>query len=274
VINVSAEVERALGVSSPTAGVAVVWNAVCSGEPADAGVEAEIVGSSWRLSGEVSTVLWPDAGTSLLVVARSKPVAGRARGLRVYRLPLDAPGVTHVPRPLLAYVGRSVRLDGVEVSDSDSVGPPRDATPALAGAFDALCVDAVGEMLAASQAALDEAVRWVSERVQFGEPLAARQAVRHRAADMATSIAAVRALYEHARDAASRGRCTIDAAVAKLVASDRLPDVTAGAHQLHGGEGYYADRPLHQFHKQVCTLAALFGNGSHQRVRLARLLAE
>jgi alkylation response protein AidB-like acyl-CoA dehydrogenase len=273
-MNTSVEVERALGVSAPSAGVAVVWNAVSSGDPGDAGVEAEIVGSSWRLSGEVPTVLWPDAGTSLLVVARSKPVAGRDRGLRVYRVALDTPGVSHSPRPLLSYVGRSVRLDGVEVSDADAVGPPRDAALALARAFDALCVDAVGEMLAAAQSALDDAVSWVSRRVQFGEPLAARQAVRHRAADMATSLAAVRALHEDARDAASRGLCTIEATVAKLVASERLPEVTASAHQLHGGEGYYADRPLHEWHKRVCTLAALFGNGSHQRARLARLLAE
>jgi alkylation response protein AidB-like acyl-CoA dehydrogenase len=90
---------------------------------------------------------------------------------------------------------------------------------------------------------------------------------------MDIALRAVQGLYDDARHVAD-GPCAVEATIAKLVASSRLPDVTASAHQLHGGEGYYADRPLASLHKQVCTLAALFGGESHQRARLARLLAE
>jgi alkylation response protein AidB-like acyl-CoA dehydrogenase len=273
-MNVAAAVLRALGSSTDGDDTAVVWQAVTSGDPADAGIEAEIVGSTWRLSGQVDTVLWPERVSHLLVVVRSKPIAGRDRGVRVYRIPVDADGCAVEPRPLLGADARRVRLDRVEMLDRDAVGPPRDAAPALGQALDRLCIEAVAEMVDLAQQALDQAVAWVNEREQFGAALATRQAVQHRAADMAMAVAAVQGLVDDARAAAAHGPCAVAATIAKLVASDRLPDVTASAHQLHGGEGYYADRGLHVLHKRVCTLAMLFGSGSHQRARLARLLAE
>jgi alkylation response protein AidB-like acyl-CoA dehydrogenase len=271
---VAAEVTAALGAPSSGEATAVVWHAVSSGEPADAGVDADVVGSTWRLTGDVDTVLWPEGTRSLLVVSHSRPLAGRARGLRVHRVGVDAPNVSHEVRPLLAGTARRVRLAGVEVSGDDAVGPSRDAVAMLSGAFDRLCIAAVSEMLAAADAALATAVEWISTRQQFGAPLALRQAVQHRAADMAMSCAVVRGLVEDAQAAASAATCGVEAAVAKLIANTRLPDVTASAHQLHGGEGYYADRELHLLHKRVSTLAALFGNGARQRARLARLLAD
>jgi hypothetical protein len=56
---VAAEVTAALGAPSSGEATAVVWHAVSSGEPADAGVDADVVGSTWRLTGDVDTVLWP-----------------------------------------------------------------------------------------------------------------------------------------------------------------------------------------------------------------------
>jgi alkylation response protein AidB-like acyl-CoA dehydrogenase len=272
-MNVAATLRAALAADDLVGEHAAVWGAVSSGDPVDASIEAEIVGSSWRLRGVVDTVLWPPVPIALLVVARSKPIAGRDRGMRVYRVPLDAPGCTISARPLLHGDARRVELDAVDVQDADSVGPARDASTMLATAFDHLCIDAIGEMLGAADAAKALALQWVAQRAQFGAPLATRQAVQHRAADMDIALRAVRGLYDDALLAADRS-CAVEATIAKLVASERLPDVTASAHQLHGGEGYYDDRPIAALHKQVCTLAALFGNGSHQRARLARLLTE
>jgi alkylation response protein AidB-like acyl-CoA dehydrogenase len=273
-VNVAGQLLSALGMDNASAALSAVWGAVASGDPADASIEAEIVGSSWRLTGTVDTVLWPEGASGMLVVARSRPIAGRDRGMRVYRVPVDVDGCSISPRPLLDGDARRVELDGVEVQDSDAVGPARDASRALSDAFDRLCIDAVGEMLDAARGAFVASMQWVSQRTQFGAPLATRQVVQHRAADMDIALRAVAALHGDALLAAEPGPCAVEAAVAKLVASERLPDVTASAHQLHGGEGYYADRSLAGSHKSVCTLAALFGNGSHQRARLARLLAE
>src|SRR5690606_24522610 len=160
-------------------------------------------------------------------------------------------------------------LDDVEADDSAAVGPPRDATPVLTAILDTALVLAAAEMLGAASAAQDAATQWVKERHQFGAPLSSRQVVQHRIADMAIACAAVRALVDDAVARTEAGEpFGTEAAIAKLVAGRRLPDVTAAAHQLHGGEGYYADRPLHRWHKRVLVLSALFGGPRAQRRRL------
>ncbi|MSW93132.1 MAG: hypothetical protein F2812_16220, partial [Actinobacteria bacterium] len=58
----------------------------------------------------------------------------------------------------------------------------------------------------------------------------------------------------------------------KHAANRLLPTVTAHAHQLHGGEGYYADRPLHRWHRRVTALATQFGDQRAMRARNAELL--
>jgi alkylation response protein AidB-like acyl-CoA dehydrogenase len=270
---VGAEVAHALGADPLAPTAALVWRAVTSGDATDAGVEAVAVGRAWHLNGRVVTVVDPNqAVDELIVVSRSRPFAGRERGLRVHRVDLRADGIRTSAAPLLDGVALTVTLDGAEVTDENALGPSRDATAALTTALDAGAVLAVDAMLEAASTALDVAARWVAQREQFGAPLAARQAVQHRLADMAIAVTAVQALADDAKQQRSAGRpFAVEAATAKLLASERLPDVTAGAHQLHGGEGYYADRPLHALHRRVLTLATLLGDAERQRRRLAEL---
>src|SRR5690606_21945058 len=156
------------------------------------------------------------------------------RGIRVHRVAADAPGVRLEAATLLDGTQvHTVHLVGVEADDSDAVGPPRDATPALSAILDTAMVLAAAEMLGAASAAQAAASEWVQQRVQFGAPLSSRQVVQHRIADMAIACAAVRALVDDAVARAEAGEpFGTEAAIAKLVASRRLPDVTAAAHQL------------------------------------------
>jgi hypothetical protein len=104
---------------------------------------------------------------------------------------------------------------------------------------------------------------------QFGATLATRQAVQHRGRH-GHAITAVRGLLDDARAAADHGSCAVEAVVASSSRTSAFPS-HGSCHQLHGGEGYH--RPRLHIAQAVCTLAALFGNASHQR-RFARLLAE
>lgn len=247
-----------------------------SRDPLGTGIEAAASGRSWLLNGRALHV--PSTGniTTLIVVARSRPVAGRERGLRVYRLSARAAGVIVEARHTLDdHAALAVSLHGATVTDDDAVGPPRDARAAVTRALDLTTLVVVAEMLGAAEAALDTAATWVQERRQFGAPLAAKQVVQHNVANMAIDCAAVRALLD---DALARldASCPVaeEAAIAKLVASERLPRVTAVAHQLHGGEGYFADRPLHRWHRRVVSLAHQYGDAATQRRRLAAALEE
>src|SRR5690606_27996515 len=128
----------------------------------------------------------------LLVVARSRPIGGRDRGLRVHRISAAARGLQLTPTTLVDGSPMfTAVLDGVEATDNDSVGPPRDATPVLTEVFDTARLLAAAEMLGAARAALDVAIEWTAKRQLFGAPLDTRQVVQHRIADMSLACTVV-----------------------------------------------------------------------------------
>ena len=95
------------------------------------------------------------------------------------------------------------------------------------------------QALGIAQGALDRAVKFVKERVQFGRPIAKFQNTQFKLADMATEVEAARALvYRAALKKDSGERYSVEAAMAKLKASRTAMDVTTKAVQLHGGYGY------------------------------------
>ena len=97
-----------------------------------------------------------------------------------------------------------------------------------------------------AQGALDEAVKYSRERVQFGKHISSFQGIQHILADMATQIEAARALiYASARmiDSGSK-RFAKESAMAKLFASDVAMKVTTDAVQVFGGYGYMKEYPV------------------------------
>jgi len=97
-----------------------------------------------------------------------------------------------------------------------------------------------------AQGALEAAVDYAQQRIQFGHPIMAIQAVQHILADMATQVEAARALvYATARTIDSGDRnVTGESAMAKVFASDVAMKVTTDAVQILGGPGYMRDYPV------------------------------
>ena len=102
------------------------------------------------------------------------------------------------------------------------------------------------QALGIAQGALEAAVEYAQQRVQFGHPISAIQAVQHMLANMATELEAARALvYATARtiDAGAKS-FTEESAMAKLFASDMAMRVTTDAVQILAGAGYMRDYPV------------------------------
>jgi acyl-CoA dehydrogenase len=96
-----------------------------------------------------------------------------------------------------------------------------------------------GQCVAIAELAYRESVRYAKERRQFGKPLTAFQVMRHKLADMATQIAAARALTGEVATRYARGEADPAlAAMAKNAATDMCSAVTDAAVQIHGGYGY------------------------------------
>jgi butyryl-CoA dehydrogenase len=122
-----------------------------------------------------------------------------------------------------------------------------------------------------AQGALDEALKYSRERVQFGSSISSIQAVQHMLANMATEIEAARALvYAVARavDAGSKD-FTKEAAMAKLFASDMAMRVTTDAVQIFGGYGYMKDYPVEKMMRDAKITQIYEGTNQIQRNQIA-----
>jgi alkylation response protein AidB-like acyl-CoA dehydrogenase len=118
-----------------------------------------------------------------------------------------------------------------------------------------------------AQGALDEAVKFARERLQFGQPIIAFQAVQHMLADMATQVEAARALvYAAARwlDTWPKDASKISA-MAKLFPSDVAMRVTVDAVQVLGGHGYMRDYPVEKMMRDAKILQIYEGTNQIMR---------
>jgi len=104
-----------------------------------------------------------------------------------------------------------------------------------------------------AQGALEAAVDHAQQRIQFGHPIIAQQAVQHLLADMAIQVEAARALvYATARTVDSGAKnLTLESAAAKVFASDTAMKVTTDAMQIFGGVGYMRDYPIEKMFRDA-----------------------
>ncbi|GIE98676.1 acyl-CoA dehydrogenase family protein [Paractinoplanes rishiriensis] len=124
-----------------------------------------------------------------------------------------------------------------------------------------------------AQAAVDYAAAYARERTQFGKPIAAFQGIGFMLADMATQVSAARALMLAAARLKDAGRpFSVEAAKAKLFATDVAMKVTTDAVQVLGGYGYVADHPAERWFREAKVLQIVEGTNQIQRLVISRSL--
>lgn len=122
-----------------------------------------------------------------------------------------------------------------------------------------------------AQAALDASIAYAKERVQFGKPIAAFQAIQWMIADMATEIDAARLLTYRAASCEDHGRPhSTEGAVAKLFASETATRVAGKAIQIHGGYGYTEGYPVERNWRDAKITEIYDGTSEAQRMIIAR----
>ena len=145
------------------------------------------------------------------------------------------------------------------------------AMKTLDGGRNGIAAQAVG----IAQGALDAAVEYAKERVQFGKPIAANQGVSFKLADMATATEASRLLTYQAAWLESNdlpyGKAS---AMAKLMAGDTAMSVTTEAVQIFGGYGYTKDYPVERFMRDAKITQIYEGTQEIQRLVISRMLTK
>ncbi|MBX6352074.1 MAG: acyl-CoA dehydrogenase [Thermoflavifilum sp.] len=130
------------------------------------------------------------------------------------------------------------------------------------------------QALGIARAALDAANEYVRQRRQFGQALIDFQGVQFMLADMATQVQAARWLVYHAATLRAKGqRCTQEASMAKLFATDTAMKVATDAVQLFGGYGYIKDYPVERYMRDAKVTQIYEGTNQIQRIVIARQLA-
>ena len=118
-----------------------------------------------------------------------------------------------------------------------------------------------------AQGAIDEAVKYTSERVQFGKKISQFQNTQFTLADMQTRTDAARLLMLRAADDEEKGRpYTLSAAMAKLFAAETASYVTNRAVQLFGGYGYTRDFPVERMMRDAKITGIYEGTSEVQRM--------
>ncbi len=122
---------------------------------------------------------------------------------------------------------------------------------------------------------MDYACGYARERNQFGRPIIEFQGLGFQLADMATQVAAARALVLAAARLRDAGRpYSVEAAKAKVFATDVAMRVTTDAVQVLGGAGYVADHPVERFMREAKVLQIVEGTNQIQRLVISRALTK
>jgi butyryl-CoA dehydrogenase len=140
--------------------------------------------------------------------------------------------------------------------------------------FDMSRPGVAAQALGIAQGALDAAVKYSKERVQFGKPISSFQGIQFMLADMATKVEAARALiYATAREI-DNGNKNVgkDSAMAKLFASDVAMEVTTDAVQIFGGYGYMKEYPAEKYMRDAKITQIYEGTNQIQRNIIALAL--
>ncbi|MFF8728721.1 acyl-CoA dehydrogenase family protein [Streptomyces sp. NPDC015171] len=256
--------------------------AYCLSEPSSGSDAASLrtkavrEGDEWVITGTKAWITHGGIADFYTVLARTGEDG--PRGITAFLVPGDAPGLSGaVPEKKMGMKGSptaQVHLDGVRVPDARRIGEEGQGFSIALSALDSGRLGIAACAIGLAQAALDEAVRYATERRQFGHPIADFQGLRFMIADMATQIEAGRALYLAAARLRDAGRpFAKQAAMAKLHCTDTAMKVTTDAVQILGGYGYTADFPAERYMREAKVLQIVEGTNQIQRMVIARHVA-
>ena len=236
-------------------------------------------GEHYRITGSKIFITNGVYGDLYFVAARtgSGSATRRHDGISMFLVERGLPGFT-VSRKLDKMGMRA--SDTAELSFQDCVVPAKNLLGMEGRGFQQLAMGLQRErimaaVLALSGAAqaLEDTVRYLHERSAFGEPLATKQVLRHRVADMATEIEAARALVYRAVELYAAGEeCVREVSMAKLFATEVANRVAYQAVQLHGGYGYMREFPVEGFFRDVRLWTIASGTSEVMREIIAKRL--
>jgi len=231
---------------------------------------AVLKGDEWILNGSKIFITNGSHADVFIVFAQTNPEL-KHKGIAAFIVEKDFPGFS---------VGKKEKKLGIRSSSTTEVifedcRVPKEnllgqvgegfkiAMMTLDGGRNGIAAQAVG----IAQGALDHALAYAKERVQFGQPIAKLQAIQFKLADMATKVEAARLLTYQAAWREDQGvSYGLQSAMSKLFAGDTAMEVTIEAVQIFGGYGYTREYPVERFMRDAKITQIYEGTNEIQRL--------
>jgi alkylation response protein AidB-like acyl-CoA dehydrogenase len=157
-----------------------------------------------------------------------------------------------------------------EVPAENRIGAEGDGYKVALSTLDGGRIGIAAQALGIAQGAFEEALSYSQQRMAFGQPIAQFQAIQFMLADMSTEIEAARLLARRAAWKQDQGqRFSMEAAMAKLYASEMSTRVTHKAIQVHGGYGYSREYPVERMYRDARITEIYEGTSEIQRLVIA-----
>ena len=242
--------------------------------PADMRTRAVRDGDDYLITGVKHFISNAAEARFMVVFAKTDMEAG-ARGVSAFIVPRDLPGIqVSAPEKLMGIRGGhafEVSLDGVRVPASHRLGAEGTGFKTAMKVLDNSRLDVAATALGVAETALVAAAQWANQRLVGGEPLATKQGIQWKLADMKLRLEASWALTMQALALRQAGQpFTQHSAMAKLHASEMVGFVTDEALQIHGGYGYTREMPLERLVRDARILRIYEGSSEVQRSIIAR----
>jgi alkylation response protein AidB-like acyl-CoA dehydrogenase len=261
--------------------------AYCLSEPAS-GSDAAALRTSARADGSAfilnGTKAWITHGGQADFYSVFARTAGdpdgpeRAQGISCFHVPAGTAGLTAAPPEhkmgMRGSTTAQLLFEAAAVPEANLIGSQGRGFSIALAALDSGRLGIAACATGVAQAALDAATTYATQRCQFGRPIIEFQGLAFMLADMATAVAAARALYLAAARRKDAGLpYGQQAAMAKLFASDTAMKVATDAVQVLGGYGYVEDFPAERYLREAKVLQIVEGTNQIQRMVIGRSLA-
>lgn len=259
----------AYGLSEPDVG----------GDLSSVRTRARIEGDQVVINGAKRWCTGADWSDYIYCLVNSDPDAPKRQALSFLLIPTNAPGVTIAPieHANLRYTAScDVHFDDVRLPLSSIVGGMerwKQGWHMLAGrALDVEKLEVAATTFGFAQAAVEEAWAYSQERVQFGKPICAHQAVRHKLVTARTRLEACRLILYRAARLAHEGRpCAVETSMAKLFIADTGVEIALACQQVMGAYALSDAYDMERHVRDLLGMPIVGGSSDMQKNNLAAL---
>jgi alkylation response protein AidB-like acyl-CoA dehydrogenase len=234
---------------------------------------------TWRRTADGYTISGRDgfvvdgASADLLLVAALREGAPDAGEIALFALPASTPGIERRALVTMDSTRRfaELQLREVRAPGSALLGTGDSGAETLERALDLAAIALAAEATGGAQRCLDLAVAHAQQRVQFGRPIGAFQAIKHKCADLMVAVETARSAAYHAGCVAAEARegLATPASLAKAWCSEAYFRCAADALQIHGGVGFTWEYDVHLHLKRARSMEAWLGTPAWHRERIA-----